>query len=356
VTYDTGSVFSGPGWRVPTRPKLDLATAERELQIARDDLHCNAVRLGGHDPDRLIQVAERALALGLEVWLSPALWGCSPDETLRYFVAAAGRAERLHQQHPDRVVLVMGGELTLFMKGIVPGRDVAERVREALTRAKAGDRGANDRLDDFLGRASAAVRRVFHGPLTYASLIWEDLDWDRFDIIGVDHYREARIKDRYVEMLEPLLARGKPVVVTEFGMRTYRGADSERGALGFGIGDTKRVFLHQLPVVGRLFGERLNGDYVRDEAMQARELTETLAILKGAGVGGAFVCEFVTAGATTSEEPRYDLDMNAFSLVKTYRHGKGATYPDMNWEPKQSFSAVADFYSHHQDPPEQTGT
>jgi len=33
---------------------------------------------------------------------------------------------------------------------------------------------------------------------------------------------------------------------------------------------------HQLPVVGRFVRERLNGDYVRDEAMQDRELAETL--------------------------------------------------------------------------------
>lgn len=62
VTYDTGMVFSGPGYSVPTRPKLDLATAERELQIARDDLHCNAVRLIGRDLDRLIHVAESLTA------------------------------------------------------------------------------------------------------------------------------------------------------------------------------------------------------------------------------------------------------------------------------------------------------
>jgi hypothetical protein len=346
VTYDTGIVFSGPGYSVPTRPKLDLATAERELQIVRDDLHCNAVRLIGRDVDRLVQVAERALTFGLEVWLSPALWGRPLDETLRYCVSAAGRAEELRKQHPDRFVLVLGSELTLMMQGIVPGRDFAARTREAFTRIKAGDRSASDRLNDFLGRASSAVRGVYHGPLTYASLIWEEVDWDRFDLIGVDHYRDARIKDRYAEMLQPFLALGKPVVNTEFGMRTYRGAESE-GTLGFGVADQVRVGLHQLPVVGRFVRERLNGDYVRDEAMQARELTETLTILDAAGVDGAFVAEFVTAGATFSAKPRYDLDMNAFALVKTYRHGKGTTYPDMNWEPKQSFHAVANYYAAH---------
>ena len=233
------------------------------------------------------------------------------------------------------------------MQGIVPGRDFAARTREAFTRIKAGDHSANDRLNDFLGRASTAVRGVYHGPLTYASLVWEDVDWDRFDLIGVDHYRDARIKDRYAEMLQPLLALGKPVINTEFGMRTYRGAESD-GTLGFGVADQKRVALHHLlPFVGRFVRERLNGDYVRDEAMQARELTEMLTILDAAGVDGAFVAEFVTAGATFSEEPRYDLDMNAFALVKTYRHGKGTTYPDMNWEPKQSFHAVANYYAAH---------
>lgn len=349
VTYDTGAVFYGSGGGgIPTRPKLDLATAERELQIARDDLHCNAVRLIGRDVDRLVGVAERALALGLEVWLSPALWGRSPDETLHYDVSAAERAERLRQQHPGRFVLVLGSELTLFMQGIVPGKDFAARTREAFIRIKTGDHSANDRLNAFLGRASTAVRDVYHGPVTYASLVWEDVDWDRFDLIGVDHYRDARIKDRYAEMLQPVVALGKPVVNTEFGMRTYRGAASGGGELGIGIADQTRVGLHHLlPFVGRFVRERLNGDYVRDEAMQARELIETLTTLDAAGVDGAFVAEFVTAGAATSDKPRYDLDMNAFSLVKTYRHGKGTTYPDMSWDPKASFHAVADYYAAH---------
>ena len=87
--------------------------------------------------------------------------------------------------------------------------------------------------------------------------------------------------------------------------------------------------------------------WCRSLSAQARELTETLTILDAAGVDGAFFHEFVTAGATFSEEPRYDLDMNAFALVKTYRHNKRTTYPDMNWEPKQSFHAVANYYAAH---------
>jgi hypothetical protein len=35
------------------------------------------------------------------------------------------------------------------------------------------------------------------------------------------------------------------------------------------------------------------------------------------------------------------------SLVKTCAQGHGTTYPDLPWEPKQAFGAVASFYATH---------
>jgi hypothetical protein len=40
-----------------------------------------------------------------------------------------------------------------------------------------------------------------------------------------------------------------------------------------------------------------------------------------------------------------DLDMTATSTVKTYARGHRSTYPDMSWEPKPAFGAVASFYA-----------
>lgn len=91
----------------------------------------------------------------------------------------------------------------------------------------------NEPLNAVLARLEAAVRPVFGGPLTYASLPWEQVDWSRFDIVGVDHYRAKRIEERYVEMLAPLLATGKPVVNTEFGNPSCVGGD-EMSALSTG--------------------------------------------------------------------------------------------------------------------------
>jgi hypothetical protein len=56
---------------------------------------------------------------------------------------------------------------------------------------------------------------------------------------------------------------------------------------------------------------------------------------------------FADPWLTHSADPRHDLDITATSLVKTYARGHGSTYPDMPWEPKQTFSAIASFYATH---------
>jgi hypothetical protein len=388
VCYDVGTVYSGFAHRVSTRPVFDPGLIRRELEIIKTELHCNAVRIVGRDVGRLMRATEIALELGLEVWLSPALYEKSPDQTLAYYLTVARAAEELrarlaaaacdqdeeardevheeaHQealcaQYPGslclralrrsrhqvsaQIVFCLGGELSLFMRGIVPGRSIPERVANLIGQAKAGDHSHTERLNAFLTKAGEAIHEVFHGPLSYAALIGERVDWTQFDFIGLDHYRDASIKDRYADMLAPFLATGQPVVVTETGMRGYRGAEAS-GTLGFGVVDQRSQFLHQFPLFGRLVKARLNGEYVRDEGLQARELAEVLAILDGAGVDGVFVSSFVEPLAPFSEDPRYDLDMSALSLVKSYTGRRGTTFPDMPWEPKEAFRTVAACYA-----------
>ena len=66
VLYDVGRVL----W-VNWRPVFDPAVVRRELQIIREDLHCNAVKICGRDIGRLTVAAKTALELDLEVWFSP---------------------------------------------------------------------------------------------------------------------------------------------------------------------------------------------------------------------------------------------------------------------------------------------
>jgi len=337
VTYDVGRVL-GDNWR----PLFEPEVVRRELTIIKDDLHCNAVRICGLEIARLEKAAELALALGLDAWLSPELWNKGPEPTLRYSVDAARMAEGLLRRWPGKVVLCIGSELTLFMRGILPGRSLLMRVRSM--RKNPSRAAGAPALTEYLTRATDEVRQVFSGPVTYASLVWESVDWSPFDFIGVDHYRDSRVKDRYVDMLQPSLDTGKPVVVTEFGMRTYVGADTS-GTLGFGIVYIPSLVLHKLPGVGRFVRTRLKGTPVRDEELQAREIVETLEALDSAGVTGAFVHTFVDYQAPTDPVPKYDLDISSMGLVKLLKHGRSAAYPGLPWEPKEAFRAVANYYA-----------
>ena len=166
--------------------------------------------------------------VGLEVRLSPELWDRSPRATLAYLEKAAAAAEKIRMERRGELVFLVGSESTLFMRGIVPGRSVAEPMRRSWTLLKEGRHNAP--LNAFLAEANAVARGAFHGRVSYASLVWEAVDWKLFDAVGVDHYWNERIADRYLELLAPVFAFGKPVVITEFGFRTYREPRSRRRA------------------------------------------------------------------------------------------------------------------------------
>ena len=385
VCYDVGRRMMGADWR----PKFDPGVVHRELEIIKNDLHCNTVRICGVDLDRLTAAAEDALKQGLEVWLSPELWDSGQDETLEYVRNAAARAEALRERWPGRLVLSVGSELTLFMRGMVPGRNFFERMNNPSfwEDIKAGKH--NPRLNEFLAKASDAVRKEFAGQVTYFSVPLETVDWGPFDFVGVDMYRDARVRDSYGAMVGKYSAFGKPVTIGEFGCCTYRGAEM-LGGNGFMI--VFGMMADHLDIGGKLpllVAEMLkvipkeDGHYIRDEGLQAREITEQLGVLDATGVDGAFVFTFVSPTSPHSEDPRFDSDMGSYSLVKSYaekdtlevmrtqgaRQGKeflgvdidpnlmikpgdevgrhGATYPEMTWEPKESFRAVARYYSSH---------
>ncbi len=333
VNYDVGTFTSKDRSSRPTFPPEVVA---REMEIIAHDLHCNAVRISGFDVDRLTLAAEDALKQGLEVWLSPNLTDATEAELLPYLTKCAQAAEKLRQQSPH-VVFVVGTELTLFMRGIIDNRPALQRlgnlmkpvgqVKFMLLQGLYGRR-----LNRVLTKAVAIVREHFHGPVTYAAGSWEKVDWTPFDFVSVDHYRDANNENTYQTALHDFFKHGKPVVVTEFGSCTYTGAKN-KGGLGWAI------------VNWSANPPDLVDEFTRDETEQAHYLSELLAIFQEEGVEGAFVFTFVTPGYVTNDDPDYDLDMASYGLVRTYADHNGKRYPDMPWEPKESFDTVARIYA-----------
>jgi hypothetical protein len=66
--------------------------------------------------------------------------------------------------------------------------------------------------------------------------------------------------------------------------------------------------------------------------------------VEAAGVAGVFVFTFVAPRLTYDDDPRLDLDMASYGLVRSYRDHLGTAYPDLPWDPKIAFTTVATHY------------
>ena len=334
MTYDTGFVVHGR----QSREHFDPAVVRRELAVIRDDLHCDAVQIIGGDPDRLELAAGAAAELGLEVWFSPYPLELEPERILALFRDCAGRAERLRRQGAT-VVFVTGVELSVMNRGFLRGESPEERVGQLMDRPERRAEAMRElgvRINAFLRDAVATVRESFQGDLTYAAIQFEQVDWAPFDRVTFELLRSAEVADRFREAVRTLARGPKPLALTGFGTAAYRGA-GDRG------GRVLDVVEHDpetnVPV-------RLNGVYERDEAGQAAYLSELLEIFETEGVDSAFVFLFALPGYPhrPDGDPRDDLDRAGLGIVKLLEGRRGQTYPDMEWEPKAAFAAVAQRY------------
>ena len=251
------------------------------------------------------------------------------------------------RQRGARIVLLTGSEVSLFTPGFLPGETLADRIalvaEPARLRPMIGE--VRVRINDFLRRAVDAARARFRGPISYASILpLESVHWAPFDIIATDAaYRTAATAARYRENIRAFVeqgrAQGKPVAVTEFGCGTHRGAADMADRDGSNIvwGDDGRAV-------------RPNGNFVRDEGEQARYVRELLEVFDGEVVDAAFVYTFARSDLPHRADPHVDLDMMSAGVVKVLDSQRGADassgcrYPDMPWEPKAAFDALAEWF------------
>ncbi|KAL4926793.1 uncharacterized protein BDV17DRAFT_299389 [Aspergillus undulatus] len=343
IVYDVGLNFGGDGYSVEP---FDPAQVEYDMRVIANDLHANAVRIEGEEISRLETATRAAHSMGLTVFFNPWKMNDGFDGTCSYFEEAAKTAERLRTDGVD-LVFVAGCEYSIFSKGIFPGESFNERAMYLGSQLMSGGghmpietiteglREKSVELNRCLRRFVGIARTHFNGPVTYSAGTWEDVEWDMFDIIGIDYYRRGESEEQYISGLEPYKL-GKPLAIMEIGCCAYEGA-AERGDGGF-------ILLKGTNPDGSGIFE--NGIVpTRSEREQADYLDTQLGLLASADVHAVFVYVFsfscMPAGMGAS-----DLDMMSFSLVKHFpscdpRSNSGILPP---WEPKQAFRRVADFF------------
>jgi hypothetical protein len=327
INYDTG--FRPGGHE--SRPDFDSAVVAAEMDVIARELSCTAVRISGSDAGRLSKAAELAAAQGLEVWLSPFPCELCGDSMLELFADCARQAESLRTAGA-RVVLVTGCELSLFAPGFLPGSNVFDRIDGLLAQSPATQAAVArlpSRLNDFLLSAASAARRSFAGVVTYASGMWEPVDWAPFDLVAVDAYRDAANSATFRDSLRASAAHGKPLVVTEFGCCAYAGA-GDRGGMGWAVVDDPAA------------PSCLDNDYQRDESEQVRYLRALTQIFEAERVDLAFWFTFAGYDRRRGPGRRRDLDMASYGAVTMLHEARPAGYRGLGWEPRQVFHALAE--------------
>jgi hypothetical protein len=248
---------------------------------------------------------------------------------------AAERAERIRREGAN-IRFLTGSEISIMTIGLMPGDTLTERaavigdpkrVREVLP-------GVQRQTNALLARAAAGARERFGGPIGYASLPMEAVDWTPFDFIATDAgYRDASNAAALPANLATMTSQGKPFAITEFGCAPFTGA-ADRGSRGDIIGYDELTAQ----------AARLTETVERNEPEQAAYLRDLLDVYDASGVDTAFVYTFASRHLPTSEDPDRDFDLGSFGIVKVLPPGRtGTAYSGMPWEPKAAFYCLAEY-------------
>ncbi len=339
INYDVGTRYTPT---FITRQELDIDIMQRELNVIKNQLHCNAVRIYGEDIRKLVECTKIAINYKLQVWLSPRLINGSENETLNYVRNCAIEVEKLRKFNSS-IVFVVGNELTLDMKGLVHGETYQERgsnlfnhvVKNKLKNLAGGENTQDKRLNEFLRLLVNVVKQHFKGNFTYAAGNWEDIKWDIFDIVGINHYLNAFNKLTYIKKLRELKSFKKPVAILEFGCGSYKGAENKGGS-SYDIVDWSKP------------RPEIKDNRVKDEKVQADYILNLLKIFAREGIYAVFVYTFVeTHYPADDSNPKYDLDIASFNVIKVYPDWHEKAYTKGYIIPKASFLTISRFYAYN---------
>lgn len=319
INYEVGLKFH-------PEHKVYYEAINREIERDLDDIKemgCNAVRVYGDNPDNLLLAAKIGLEKGLQIWLSPYLINGQEQDTLDLLLNVAEQAEALRQQYGDKVKLIIGNELMITSRVAFEEEQYVDRIKrygkfKALEMAKKYLRliglhnilpdtdNFKEKIRNFATKLALAAKEKFNGQITYASLPDEDIDWEHFDITGVNLYEDATNRKKYPEELQRYKSHGKPVAITEYGTAPYKGAAKWGGAAHMVIDwqhDRLKRDMGFMPVF-------------RDEKAQADYLERLMKMYEEHEIDAHFIFEYINWNTPhTPEDPKRNLSTGSFGLV-----------------------------------------
>jgi len=327
ITYDIGTEYT---LNILTRENLNEDMVKSDMDAIKNKLNCNSIRIYGKESKLLLFASEIALQYGLNVWISPRLIDGNIENTLTYLKNIATEFELLKLKYPTQeLILIIGGELTIDMNSFVQGNTIQERVANLvkplffIKNAFGIKPKYQKSFNKFLKDAVSLVKKEFSGKVTYASAMWEKVDWADFDFTSMNLYKASFNKSFFNQTLKKLLSVGKPVIITEFGCCSYNGAEN-KGPTGYSVLDSTKT--------PPLFKEVC----IRNEKVQADYIVDLLQTFNKEQVAGSFIFDFYAQKLLYSDNPVNDYDMASFSITKSLGDNK--------WEPKESFYKIADYY------------
>ena len=300
---------------------------EREIADIADGLHANAIRITGEAVERIVQAGEIAARRGLEVWLSPMLPNADAATTEGAIVACARAAEEL-RRNGAKATLVIGCELSVFMTGIMPGATHGDRLALLADPARLMAEVVGAGLDP-----QARVRRISCFGRSHSARAVRRADQLCRRTVGAGrlvHLRRGRHRrlprrtnrDGYRTASAGRLANGRPVVATETGCATYRGAP-DAGGMGWAV-------------IERTPRPKLRDGIVRDEAAQATEVGELLDVMESSGLDGR-----VRLHVRCAKLPSDPIPPTTWTRRRSRSSAAG---PTGRTEPKAAYHAVAERY------------
>jgi len=184
----------------------------------------------------------------------------------------------------------------------------------------------NNNLSNYLQKIVIEVRKGFNGKIIYAAGSWENINWQNFNFIGVNLYKDKENSLMYDQIAKDFGEKELPVIITEFGCSTFTGA-SLAGGGGWTIIDYKKD------------PPKLKRNIARNEKEQSELLVDSIKLFNTNGLYGCFIFDFIETQQLFSEIPMYDLDKASYGIVKAI--AKNGT---ITWEKKESFAKVSDLY------------